>query len=137
VSIELELIRHEGYLEFVVRGEFDLEEAKQTFNKFVKIWTAEQVSRALVDIRPMTLREPISLRERFEFAQYAARTAIDARARGLAVTLAVFLGTEQQIDTRRFGIVVALNRGAKARATTDEAEALAWLTAEQAGELHH
>lgn len=131
MSIELELVRHAGYLEFIVRGEYEIEDAKQAFSRLVKMWTAEQISRALVDIRPLVMPGPVSVRERFEFAQAAARVGIDARARGLVVTQAVFLGTEQQIDPRRFGVVVALNRGAKARATTDEAEALAWLTAEE------
>jgi hypothetical protein len=131
VSIDLELVRHEGYLEVIISGEYELEEAKRAFTRLVKLWTAEHMALLLVDMRPLVMPAPLTLRERFDFAQHAARVAIDARARGLVVTLAVFLGTEEQIDPRRFGIVVALNRGAKARATTDEAEALAWLGVEQ------
>jgi hypothetical protein len=134
VSIELEMVRREGYLEFTASGEFDLEDAKRAFNDLVRRWTAERVPNVLIDVRRVVMSVPMSLEQRFAFAQHAAQAGIDARARGMAANQAVFLATERQLDARRFGMVVALNRGAKVRVTADQAEALAWLAEEQAGQ---
>jgi hypothetical protein len=44
------------------------------------------------------------------------------------------LGAEAHIDLRRFGETVAANRGVKVHASTDRAEALAWLGVEETEE---
>lgn len=129
--MDFRAVRHASYLELIVFGEFELEEVKRVFTRIIKVCADERMPKVLFDIRQITIARPITLRERFDFAVHTARAAIDARARGMVVTHGVFLGTEQVIDPRRFAITVALNRGAKARATTDEAEALAWLEIEQ------
>jgi len=136
VSIQLESIRYENYLEFIITGEFELEEAKRAFRELVRQWTAAQVPNVLIDVRAVVMPSVFSLEQRFAFAKYAAQTGIDARARGLAANQAIFLCAEKQLDPRRFGMVVALNRGAKVRVTADPAEALAWLAEEEAGQLN-
>ncbi len=130
VSVDFELVNRETYLECIVTGEFELEEAKRAFSSLIKAWTEANNPRLLIDIRQLRIPTPISFRERFDFAQYAARVAIHARARGLSVKSAVFLGSRTHVDSQRIGATVATNRGAKVRVTTDEAEALAWLGVE-------
>lgn len=76
----------------------------------------------LVDARGITGREP-TMAERYEWAVRVA----DAQARHRPRIRVALVGNEPLIHPERFGEIVARNRGADARAFTEEAPAFRWL----------
>ncbi len=78
----------------------------------------------LVDARGITGREP-TMTERYDWAVRIA----ELQARYEPRIRVALVGNEPLIHPERFGEIVARNRGADARAFTDEAEALRWLGA--------
>jgi hypothetical protein len=78
-------------------------------------------------VRKITGRLPTVL-DRYTFGVHIAENYLNSEPR---VQLAV-LGNEPMIHPERFGELVARNRGADARAFTDETLALDWLLGRQA-----
>lgn len=131
MSVDLQFVCHTTYLECIVTGNFELEEAKRAMTRLLREAAERRLPKLLIDSRRLVVTKPISFRERFDFAQHAARAALRARAHGLKVTHTVFLGGGAHIDVRRIGVTIAANRGVTVRSTTDEAEAFVFLGIEE------
>jgi hypothetical protein len=113
---------HPGYLEVACSGLYSRAESLRVGEAAYREAARAGRTALLVDVRGVTGRVP-SILERFDIGVRLAQHYLDSDPR---IRLAV-LGHEPMIHPERFGELVARNRGADARAFTDEAMALDWL----------
>jgi hypothetical protein len=113
---------HEDYLRLECSGTFSQESALEVCERAFALASEAGRPGVLVDVRTVTGREP-TMAERYQLAICVAETQAATTPR---IRLAM-LGHEPMIHPERFGEIVAANRGADARAFTEEALALAWL----------
>jgi len=108
-----------------IHGTFRLDEAKLTYQSLVDRCVADAISVMLMDCRALE-GEPTT-QERYDFGAFVA-LANEKAAGGETGSLRIALvGRLPLIDPLRFGEVVARNRGAAVKATTELEEAIAWL----------
>lgn len=107
-------------------GEFALEPFSEAFERIFALAAEADRAAVLVDVRKVA-GEP-TMAERYTLA---VRVADLQSARLPRIRLAL-LGYEPLIHPERFGEIIASNRGAVARAFTDEAQALEWLLGRKA-----
>ena len=115
---------HPQHVSLVVAGLYSRSEAFRVGEEAFREAAAAGRQNVLVDVRKVNGRVP-PLLDRFDFGVHIAD---QHRAFTPRIRLAL-LGHEPMIHPERFGELVARNRGADARAFTDEAEALQWLGA--------
>ncbi len=126
MSIELESTTHADHVRIVCAGTFSLHEYRPLLGRFFELAAAAGHDAMLIDVRNLTGREP-TMTERYDLAVHIAELQ---SARNPRIRVA-FLGHEPMIHPERFGEIIATNRGALARAFTDEALALEWLLGRQ------
>jgi hypothetical protein len=115
----------EAYLHVEVTGVFNLGEAKTISLRFLAACVDYGLARALVDHRPLTGQ--ISVIERWDYSDFMARQVhAHATAGRLRAPRLAYLGSEL-VDPRRFGELVAVNRGLIVRSTTRPEEAFEWI----------
>jgi hypothetical protein len=105
-------------------GIFSRSEAFRVNDEAFDIAAKEGRRNILIDARQVRGRVP-TIFDRYEIGVNIARSWLEQLPR---VRLAI-LAHEPMIHPDRFGEIVARNRGADARAFTDEAEAMRWLLA--------
>ena len=125
--IRVDIRVHPVYVELVCIGLFSRAEALRIGNEGYRQAALENRTCLLVDVRKITGRLPTVL-DRYTVGVHVAENYLNSEPR---VRLAV-LGSEPMIHPERFGELVARNRGADARAFTDETLALDWLLRRQA-----
>lgn len=125
--IQVEARVHPRYVELVCTGIYSRAEALRVGDEGYRQAALENRVCLLVDVRKITGRLPTVL-DRYNFGVHIAEKYLNSEPR---VRLAV-LGNEPMIHPERFGELVARNRGADARAFTDETLALNWLLGRQA-----
>ena len=114
-----------AFLYVTVTGVYDLSSAKSATVEIFEACRDHRMPIGLVDYR--SVEGEIPTMERFEYAEFFIRCQREyLTPEGKVIKLA-YLGTEPLVDPDRFGLIVALNRGAIATVTTDINEALAWL----------
>jgi hypothetical protein len=121
VSVSLVPTTLADYVRVECAGDFALEPFSEAFERIFALAAEADRGAVLVDVRKV-VGEP-TMAERYTLA---VRVADLQSARLPRIRLAL-LGHEPLIHPERFGEIVASNRGAVARAFTDEAQALAWL----------
>jgi hypothetical protein len=107
-------------------GDFALDAFSEAFERVFALAAEADRGAVLVDVRKV-VGEP-TMAERYTLAVRVAELQSASLPR---IRLAV-LGHEPLIHPERFGEIVATNRGAVARAFTDEALALDWLLGRKA-----
>lgn len=115
---------HPQHLSVVVAGLYSRSEAFRIGEQAYREAAQAERQNLLVDVRKVDGRVP-SLLDRFDIGVHISQQHQSWKPR---IRLAL-LGHEPMIHPERFGELVARNRGADARAFTDEAEALQWLGA--------
>jgi hypothetical protein len=113
---------HPEYLELACTGLYSQAESHRVGDLAFREAARANRNAVLIDVRRIMGRVP-GILERFDFG---VRIAKHYRESDPRIRLAV-LGTEPMIHPERFGELVARNRGADARAFTDETMALDWL----------
>jgi hypothetical protein len=122
--IRVEVRVHPQHVELLCAGKYSRAEAFRVCDRAFREAASAGRRSVLVDVRGVGGRVPTIL-DRFETGVRIAMRHHELRPR---IRLAL-LGHEPMIHPERFGEIVARNRGADARAFTNEAEALDWLTA--------
>ena len=112
----------DGYGHFRLDGEYTFNEAVARIDAAIAYCRANSINRLLVDIRELTGFPPPTITQRFEFATRWSDSS------GGRVALSV-IAPERLIDRDKIGMTMATNRGPQSNVTTDESEAIAWLTA--------
>ena len=128
-SIEFQVERRASYAYVRCRGTYSLEALLHVNEAALDAAAHESLKAALVDLRDVGGGPPTTL-ERYEFGVHMAKLQSDP---GRRLLLAV-VGHEPMVDPRRFGEIVARNRGAVGRVFTDIDEASAWIDKELANE---
>lgn len=117
-SDELDVARHEDYVEIRFKGTFNPAAARGVVDTLAKASGDTGLPRVLLDCRGM--RGPLTIVDRFEVAEYGA----DALARHIVVAL---VGREGDILPDNFFENVAQSRGVRVKVFTDAREAVTWL----------
>ena len=119
-----------------LRGTFTQRGAEQGYRDLLDRCIASGSSLLLVDCRQVDGEPTFS--ERFEFGKFVAEVNIAAVHDGRTQLVKfALLGSYPLIDPGRIGEVVAVNRGASVRVTTDPEEAVTWLGADPGEVLPH
>jgi len=124
MTIEFESRILPGYLRVECTGTYSQDAVLHLYEQAFTFAADAGRDAVLIDARNVTGREP-TLAERYAGAVHVADLQSTQTQR---IRLAV-LGHEPIIHRERFGEIVATNRGALARAFTDENAALEWLLA--------
>ena len=122
MSIQYETRVLPDHLRLDCSGPYALDDAIRVYEQAFELAAAASREAVLIDVQNVTGTPP-AIMERYELAVHLA--ALQA-ARTPRIRLAV-IGYEPLIHRERFGEIVATNRGAVARAFTDEKQALEWL----------
>ena len=130
MASHLEIARQENYLSASITGECSLSEAKDHFKQILDACVEYKLSRALVDVRTITILLPMTITKRFEFAEFLARAYWEGPIRELRGFRLACVGNPAHVDPGGFGETVARNRGVNVKITTNMDEALAWIQAE-------
>lgn len=124
MSVEYRSETRPDYLRVEISGEFSHGAMLPLCDRFFPEAAAAGRNAVLVDARGISGREPM-MADRYELAVRIA----ELQARYEPRIRVALLGNHPLVHPERFGEIVARNRGADARAFTDEAEALRWLGA--------
>lgn len=120
---ELAVEQRDGYTAATFRGTYNIAGFQRRAEAASQACREGRSGRLYVDTTCFDVSPSIT--ERYELATHAVKASM-----GLKVALRV---APAFMDPERFGIVVAKNRGLMVNAFTDEAAALAWLLAPDAG----
>ena len=122
MSIEYESRVHAGHVVLECTGTYTFESSLQIFSQAIEIAMHEGRGAVLVDVRQLTGAPP-TLFDRYRQVGHIAKLQSGP---GPRIRVAVF-GHVPMIHPQRFGDVIALSRGALARAFTELDEAMAWI----------
>ena len=130
MSVSITVSRQIGEVYCVfLRGSFTLRGAEEGFRELLDGCIASGSCLLLVDCRQVDGSPTFA--ERFAFGKFVAEANIaavhDGRTQPVKFAL---LGSYPLLDPGRLGELVALNRGAWVRVTTEPEEAVAWLGAD-------
>jgi hypothetical protein len=122
----LETRAEPGFLHAEVAGNFSLEEAKRTFQEILEAVARHRVEKVLFDGRKL-IGNPTTM-ERFYYGEFVAKSVARLRDLGMSpATQFAYVLTEPILDPRRFGEIVAVNRGMFVKAFDNLEDALGWL----------
>jgi hypothetical protein len=114
---DVEILVRSGYLEARFLGSFEVDRFNRQFKTAAAACRERKVSLLLLDCTG--LRGVLTTSDRYGIGEYAA-----AEEGELKVAV---LGTRVLVDPRKFGSLVASNRGLRNDVFTDREAALAWL----------
>jgi hypothetical protein len=117
-----------GYVLFTVAGRADLPSAKRCLQRIVAECGRLRISKALIDLRGVKGR--VSLADRYDYSVHGAHLHRKHETAYKKTLQVAYVGNDGLIDPGRFGELVARNRGAMVKATTEMSEGLAWLGVE-------
>ena len=122
MSVDFRSETRPEYLRVEIAGDFSHEEMLPLCDRFFAEAADAGRNAVLVDARGISGRQPM-MAERYELAVRIA----ELQARYEPRIRVALMGSHALIHPERFGEIVARNRGADARAFTEEAPALDWL----------
>ena len=122
MSISFEVRVHAGHVVLECTGTYTFESSLQIFSQAFENAVRAGRGAVLVDVCQLTGGPP-TLLDRYRQVMHIAGLQ---SSRGPRIRFAIF-GHEPMIHPHRFGDVIAMSRGAPARAFTDLDEAMAWL----------
>ena len=122
----LEIRAESGLLYVEVAGDFSLEEAESTFREILEAVARHRAEKVLFDGRKLT-GNPTTM-ERFYYGAFVAKSVAGLGDHGMSpATQFAYVLTEPILDPRRFGEIVAVNRGMFVKAFDNLEDALGWL----------
>ena len=114
------------YLYAKMDGSFDLQSMIHSQDAVMEAGAQRQAKKILVDFRGMT--GEISTAERFHFAEAGSIKYLQLVNEGkMNGCKFAYLGQTPQLDPRRYGETVGVNRGVMVKATDSISEAFDWL----------
>lgn len=124
MSMTLEMRAESGVLRVVAMGEFSLDEAQRTFVEILVAVARHKVKQVLFDGRGLA-GEPQTI-ERFYYGEFAANAVAHTSGVSPATHFAYVL-EEPVLDPKRFGEIVAANRGMFVKTFDNLKDAVGWL----------
>ena len=126
MGMHIDVQMESGVLRVEASGKFSLQEAKRIFLEMLESVARYRTDKVLFDGRKLT-GKPETI-ERFIYGEFAARSFLDSIQRGTpAGTRFSYILKEPVLDPKRFGELVALNRGMPVRAFDNPDDAVSWL----------
>jgi hypothetical protein len=127
MNIEYQIQPKKDYLLIKVTGGFKYIEGQETFIKNIFEFGAKHsLTNILIDVR--SLQGELSVLDRFMFSEIMSRQHLKFILTNKNKPFRIaFVGSHPIIDTRKFGAIVAANRGLNILSTTDINKAFEWL----------
>ena len=114
-----------SYLSVTVSGHFSLSEAKIMYTAALEYLLENNLSKLFFDA--FRVKGVVTTMDRYYFGEFAAFESLKYIGKGLKKITVSICGEEPIIDPRRFGEIVARNRGLNLKVTTDKNESLQFL----------
>jgi len=114
-----------SYLSVMVSGHFSLSEAKIMYTAALEYLLENNLSKLFFDA--FRVKGVVTTMDRYYFGEFAAFESLKYIGKGLKKITVSICGEEPIIDPRRFGEIVARNRGLNLKVTTDKNESLQFL----------
>ena len=114
-----------NFLSVTVSGHFSLSEAKIMYADALECLLKKNVSKLFFDV--FRVKGVVTTMDRYYFGEFAAFESLKYIGKGLKKISVSICGEEPIIDPRRFGEIVARNRGLNLKVTTDKNESLQFL----------
>jgi len=131
--MDLQITSHSNYLYVQVYGQVSLSDANAKFKQVLKAVVQNQSTRILVNCTELSGN--LSTSDRYLHSEFAAKQIREYRQEHTfpSVRFAYVLNTEIA-DPRRFGEIVAHNRGIIVKTFMSEQDALQWLLKDKTNE---
>lgn len=123
MAIETRAELHNLFIHFLFKGQFEKKEIQAAFKESFEIAKQKNINLILMDGFGL-YGNPPTVFERFEMGEYVAELCRDF---GKPVRIS-FAAEIPIVDPKRFGEMVARNRGANGKVFTDLQKAIHWLT---------
>ena len=117
-----------NFLSVTVSGHFSLSEAKIMYTAALEYLLENNLSKLFFDA--FRVKGVVTTMDRYYFGEFAAFESLKYIGKGLKKISVSICGEEPIIDPRRFGEIVARNRGLNLKVTTDKNESLQFLGVE-------
>ena len=114
-----------NFLSVTVSGHFSLSEAKIMYADALEYLLKNNISKLLFDA--FRVKGVVTTMDRYYFGEFAAFESLKYIGKGLKKITVSICGEEPIIDPRRFGEIVARNRGLNLKVTTNKNESLQFL----------
>jgi len=114
-----------SYLSVTVSGHFSLSEAKIMYADALEYLLKNNISKLFFDA--FRVKGVVTTMDRYYFGEFAAFESLKYIGKGLKKISVSICGEEPIIDPRRFGEIVARNRGLNLKVTTNKNESLQFL----------
>ena len=114
-----------NFLSVTVSGHFSLSEAKIMYTAALEYLLENNLSKLFFDA--FRVKGVVTTMDRYYFGEFAAFESLKYIGKGLKKITVSICGEEPIIDPRRFGEIVARNRGLNLKVTTDKNESLQFL----------
>jgi len=115
----------DNYLSVTVSGHFSLSEVKRMYTDALEALLENDLSKLFLDA--YKVKGEITTIQRYYFGEFTAYESLKYLEKGLKRITVSVCGNEPIIDPRRFGEIVARNRGLNLKVTTDKNESLKFL----------
>jgi len=126
MSMILKISTESGFLHVIATGSFSLVEAKRTFIQVLEAVAQNKIESVLFDGRGLAGNPGVM--ERFYYGEFAAQAVAEFAARGVSpATHFAYVLEVPILDPRRFGQIVAVNRGMHVMVFDNLDDALRWL----------
>lgn len=118
-----------SHLALIFEGSFDASTIPEFTETILQTYQDHKPSKMLIDVRNVTGQ--LQTIERYKLGEDFSKKFVDLTSKAqLPFCRFAVLGNSPLIDPGNLGSLVANNRGANTKATTDPEEALQWLLAE-------
>jgi len=125
MSLELEVIQHKEYVEAIVSGEFDLQDAVDKFQNIIITCKIAGLSKVLIDYRELE-GDILALQKIICSFQVIEQIKLYFESESRNIQFA-YLGKAPQVSSYKPGLEIAKMEGIQAIVTVDINEAYEWL----------
>ena len=125
MSLGVEVIQHKEYVEAIVSGEFDLQDAVDKFQVIIITCKIAGLSKVLIDFRELE-GDILALQKIICSFQVIEQVKLYFESKSSDIQLA-YLGKAPQVSSYKPGLEIAKMEGIQAIVTVDINEAYEWL----------
>ena len=130
MELKIEIEPRETYLYICVKGNYEINKAKELLRDAIEAAAKHALNKVLVDFREMEGNPPTQM-DRYNCASFMAELLLEMRVTlYLPILRFAYVGIAPFFDPSGFGETVAANRGVIIKITDDFEESLAWLLRE-------